>query len=188
MIKIGITGSVASGKTTASKIISSRRGPLFSADKVVKKLYTQNNFKKLIAKKFNFKLDKNFKKKLKNKILQKKEILKKLEKTIHPLVRREMFIFSRRNKNKKFLFFEIPLLIESKLTKYFDVIIFIKSKRNLRLKRFKLKKGNSKLFSLLDNHQLKDNKKMKLCDHIVVNNKSLTILKKNLLNIIKLYE
>ena len=46
MIKIGLTGSVASGKTTASKIISMRRGPLFSADKVVKKLYTQNKFKK----------------------------------------------------------------------------------------------------------------------------------------------
>ena len=83
---------------------------------------------------------------------------------------------------------EIPLLIESKLTRYFDVIIFIKSQRNLRLKRFRLKKGNIKLFSLLDSHQLKDTKKMKLCDHIVVNNKSLTILKKNLLNIIKSYE
>ena len=68
------------------------------------------------------------------------------------------------------------------------VIIFIKSKRNLRLKRFKLKKGNIQLFSLLDNHQLNDRKKMKFCDHIVVNNKSLTILKKNLSNIIKLYE
>ena len=188
MIKIGITGYVASGKTTASKIISRRRGPLFSADKVVKKLYTQSNFKKLIAKKFNFKLDKNFKKKLKNKILQKKEILKKLEKKIHPLVRREMFIFSRRNKNKKFLFFEIPLLIESKLTKYFDVIIFIKSKNNSRLKRYILKGGSMQLFSLLDKHQIKDTKKMKFCDHIVVNNKSLSILKKKLSNIIKLYE
>ena len=39
MIKIGITGSIASGKTTASKILSFKRGPLFSADKVVKKLY-----------------------------------------------------------------------------------------------------------------------------------------------------
>ena len=56
MIKIGITGSVASGKTTASKIIASKQGPLFSADKVVKKLYTQNKFKKLIAKKLNLKL------------------------------------------------------------------------------------------------------------------------------------
>ena len=53
MTKIGLTGSIASGKTTASKIISSRRGPLFSADQVVKKLYTQNSFKKLIAKKLN---------------------------------------------------------------------------------------------------------------------------------------
>ena len=56
MIKIGLTGSVASGKTTASKIISMRRGPLFSADKVVKRLYTQNKFKKLVAKKINLKL------------------------------------------------------------------------------------------------------------------------------------
>ena len=37
MIKIGITGSIASGKTTASKIISNQRGKLFSADKIVKK-------------------------------------------------------------------------------------------------------------------------------------------------------
>ena len=38
MIKIGITGSLASGKTTASKILSHKRGPLFSADNVVKNL------------------------------------------------------------------------------------------------------------------------------------------------------
>ena len=188
MIKIGITGSVSSGKTTASKIISTRRGPLFSADKVVKKLYTQSNFKKLIAKQLNLQLNINFKENVKKIILQKKESLKKLEKIIHPLVRREMFIFSEKNKNKKFLFFEIPLLIEGKLTKYFDVIIFIQSKKNLRLRRYKLKGGNAKLFSLLDKHQLKDTKKMKFCDHIVVNNKSLNVLKKSLLNIIKLYE
>ena len=57
-----------------------------------------------------------------------------------------------------------------------------------RLKRYKLKKGNVKLFSILDQHQLKDTRKMKLCDHTVVNNKSLTVLKKNLFNIMKLYE
>jgi len=190
MIKIGLTGSISSGKTTASKIISKRRGPLFSADNVVKKLYTKKNFKKVVAKKLKLKLKSrsNFKRKIKNIIFKKKGTLKKLEKIIHPMVRKEMLIFLRKNKNKKFLFLEIPLLIESRLTKYFDVMIFIKSKRNLRLKRFRLKKRNIKLFALLDNYQLKDSKKMKLCDHIVVNNKSLTILKKNLLNIIKLYE
>ena len=44
MKKICITGSLASGKTTASKILSLKRGPLFSADEVVKKLYKQNLF------------------------------------------------------------------------------------------------------------------------------------------------
>ena len=188
MIKIGLTGSISSGKTTASKIISKRRGPLFSADNVVKKLYNTKNFKKVVAKKLKIKSRSDFKRTIKNIIFKKKGTLKKLEKIIHPMVRKEMLVFLKKNKNKKFLFLEIPLLIESKLTRYFDVIIFIKSQRNLRLKRFRLKKGNIKLFSLLDGHQLKDTKKMKFCDHIVVNNKSLTILKKNLLNIIKSYE
>ena len=188
MIRIGLTGSIASGKTTASKIISRRRGPLFSADDVVKKLYKKKNFKKIVVKKLKIKSRLDLKRKIKNIILSKKGALKKLEQIIHPMVRKEMLVFLKKNKNKKFLFLEIPLLIESKLTRYFDVIIFIKSQRNLRLKRFRLKKGNIKLFSLLDSHQLKDTKKMKFCDHIVVNNKSLTILKKKLLNIIKSYE
>lgn len=188
MIKIGITGSVASGKTTASKIIASKQGPLFSADKVVKKLYTQNKFKKLIAKKLNLKFDKSIKEKIKNKILKNKKILKKLEMIIHPLVRKEIFAFIKKNKKKKFLFLEIPLLIESKLTKYFDVIIFIKSKHSVRLKRYLLRGGNQNLFSVLDQHQIKDSKKTKFCDHIVVNNKSLFALKKKLSNIIYLYD
>ena len=188
MMIIGLTGSLASGKTTASKIIANKRGPLFSADKIVKKLYNQRKFKRILAKKLNFRFDKDFKKNLKNKIIKRKEILRKLEKIIHPMVRKEMFVFLKKNTKKKFLFLEIPLLIESKLTQYFDVIIFIKSNKNLRLKRFMLRGGSSHLFSLLDNHQIKDSKKMKFCDHIVVNNKSLSILKKKLSNIIYSYE
>ena len=188
MIIIGLTGSLASGKTTASKIIADKRGPLFSADKVVKKLYNQKKFKRTLAKKLNLRFDKNLKKNLKNKVLKKKEILKKLEKIIHPLVRKEMLTFLKKNAKKNFLFLEIPLLIESKLAKYFDVIIFIKSNKNLRLKRFMLRGGSPDLFSVLDNHQIKDVKKMKFCDHIVVNNKSLSVLKKNLSNIICTYE
>ena len=42
MKKIAITGSLSSGKTTASKILAANRGPLFSADAVVKKLYKKD--------------------------------------------------------------------------------------------------------------------------------------------------
>ena len=55
MIKVGITGSLASGKTTASNILSYRRGPLFSADKVVREHYQNKVFKNILAKKFNLK-------------------------------------------------------------------------------------------------------------------------------------
>ncbi len=189
MIKIGLTGSIASGKTTASRIISRKRGPLFSADFIVKKIYQNKKFKKKVSKKFNIKFNSNFKKELKKKVLQKKTNLKSLEKIIHPMVRKEMHLFSKKNKYKKFLFFEIPLLIENKLSRYFDVIIFIKSSYRLRLSRYLLKKaGNAKLFSILNNHQFKDNLKLKFCDHVVVNNNSLSILKKKLLTIIKSYE
>ena len=71
---------------------------------------------------------------------------------------------------------------------YFDIIIFVKAKRNLRLKRFKSKNGNKKLFDLLDRQQLNDNKKIKFCNHLVVNEKNLKFLKKNLLDIISKYE
>ena len=128
MIKIGITGSLSSGKTTASRILSLRRGPLFSADKAVKELYKNKFFKSLICRKFKIKNNNQIKKSLKKLILKDKKNIYKLEKIIHPLVRKnEDFTF--KNKNKKLLFYEIPLLIESKLMKYFNVIVFIKAKK-----------------------------------------------------------
>ena len=46
MIKIGVTGSIASGKTTVARILSGRKYPLFDADKEVNKIYKKNSFKK----------------------------------------------------------------------------------------------------------------------------------------------
>ena len=72
--------------------------------------------------------------------------------------------------------------------KNFDVIFFIKAKKNLRLKRFLSKGGNRKLFKILNNQQLSDSNKVKFCDHIIVNEKNLNILKSKLLDIFKKYE
>ena len=96
--------------------------------------------------------------------------------------------FISKNKNKKILFFEIPLLIESKLMKYFNFFIFIKAKEKLWLRRFMLKKGDKKLFKFLNNQQIIDKHKTKFCDHVVVNDNNLYILKKKLLHIISNYE
>ncbi|MDC2986634.1 dephospho-CoA kinase [Candidatus Pelagibacter bacterium] len=188
MIKVGITGSLASGKTTASNILSYRRGPLFSADKVVRELYQNKVFKNILAKKFNLKNKNKIKIDLKKEILKNNKNIRKLEQIIHPLVRNRMKSFTHRNKKKKFLFYEIPLLIESKLMKNFDVIIFIKARKKIRLKRFLSKNGNKKIFSLLNKKQLSENKKIKFCDYVVVNENNIKILKRKLLAIIDNYE
>ena len=98
-----------------------------------------------------------------------------------------MQVFTRKNKREKFIFFEIPLLIESKLYNKFDIIFFIKSKKIIRLKRFISKGGNKRLFQILNNKQLNDVKKIKFCDYIIVNDKNIKFLKQNLLNIFKNY-
>ena len=55
MIKIGITGSLAAGKTTVTRLFTKKRNQIFSADAVVKQLYKKNFFLKKLKKKFNFK-------------------------------------------------------------------------------------------------------------------------------------
>ena len=80
------------------------------------------------------------------------------------------------------------MLVESRLMKYFDIIFFIKAKKSLRLKRFKKKGGDRVFFNILNKKQFGDKKKAKYCDHIVVNEKNLNILKKNLIDILKNYE
>ena len=79
---------------------------------------------------------------------------------------------------------KIPLLIESKLMRMFDYIIFIKAAKSLRIKRFISKGGNKKLFQILNKRQLIDKKKIKYCDYVVVNEKNKNILKNDLLSII----
>ena len=99
-----------------------------------------------------------------------------------------MIKFTKKNKKQKFIFFEIPLLVESKLMKNFDVIFFIKAKKNIRLKRFHINGGSKDLFEILNSKQLSDAKKAKYCNHVVVNEKNLKILKRNLLDIFEKYE
>ena len=187
MKKIAITGSLASGKTTASKIFSIR-GPVFSSDKEVAKIYKKKNFRKYIARKFKIKNTLNIKKKIKDKILNNEININRLEKIIHPYVKIERDKFIKKNKKVRFMFFEIPLLVEKKLTKKFDITIFIRASKNIRLKRFLNNGGNRNLFNLLNNKQLSDLKKRKSCDHTVVNENNFKILKKKLFDILTKYE
>ena len=126
---IGITGSIASGKTTAANLMAGAKYPLFSADGVVSNLYRKNFFIKSIVKTFKLNSNKKIKEQVKIALKKNRKNLYKLEAIIHPLVRKEMKTFLK--KKSKFLFLEIPLLIESKLKKYFDIVVFVDAKKKL---------------------------------------------------------
>ena len=183
-MKIGITGSLSSGKSSVARILSKRNDMLFSADKIVKNLYTNNQFKKKIEKKFNIK-KKNIKSEIKSKLLKKEIELNELAKLIHPFVRKKMKEFFRKNKKKEIMFFEIPLLVESNLMNFFDFIILVVASRKNRLHRYLKGGGKKEMFKLLDNNQISSKKKIKYCDYLIVNNKSKNILKKKVHDMIK---
>tara|TARA_A100001011_G_C14260213_1_gene822035 strand:+ start:1186 stop:1746 length:561 start_codon:yes stop_codon:yes gene_type:complete len=186
MIKIGITGSMSSGKSTVAKIISRRVYPLFSADAEVKKFYNNKKFVNKISKKLNIRSTNLLKNKIKIILKKDKSKIKIIESLIHPEVRRQMKRFMK--KKAKIVVFEIPLLIESNLMKYFDKIIFVNAHKTLRLKRYIKRGGDKEMFHILNKRQLSFKKKAKFCDVVLNNNKSLRVLKKNIKNIIKNYD
>tara|TARA_B100001057_G_scaffold484064_1_gene561601 strand:+ start:7077 stop:7628 length:552 start_codon:yes stop_codon:yes gene_type:complete len=183
-MKIGITGSLSSGKSSVVKILSTNKKLFFSADKEVKKLYSNNKFKVKIKKKFKIQKG-NIKKEIKIKLLKEEISLKELGLVIHPFIRRKMKAFYKKNKSNKIVFFEIPLLIESKLMYFFDYIILVVAPKKTRLRRYLKKGGNKRMFYLLDKNQMLAKNKIKYCDYLIVNNKSKTFLKKKVADIIK---
>ncbi len=184
-MKVGITGSLSSGKSSVAKILSKNKKLLFSADEIVKKVYYENHFKKKIKKKFKLKKG-NIKEEVKRKLLKNEISLKHLGLIIHPFVRRKMREFYKKNKNKKIIFFEIPLLIESKLNSFFDCIILVVAPKKNRLKRYLKNGGNKKMFHLLDKNQIPAKNKIKYCDYLIVNNKSKNYLRKKVADIIRI--
>ena len=93
--------------------------------------------------------------------------------------------FSKKNRNKEIIFFEIPLLIESNLMNFFDFIILVVAPRKIRLDRYLKSGGKKEMFNLLDKNQISAKKKIKFCDYLIVNNKTKNILKEKVNDIIK---
>ena len=164
MIKIGILGDIGSGKSYVAKKFGY---PVFNADVEVGKLYKKDkkiflNLKRILPKYFNsFPIKK---KDVSYAILDKKNNLKKIIHIIHKEVRKNMKIFIRKNKKKKFIILDIPLLLENKINKKGDILIFVQSKKHDIEKRLKKRPNfNKRLFNKFKKIQLPiDIKKKKI--------------------------
>ena len=181
MIVIGMLGDIGSGKSFVAKQFGC---PVFSADYEVNKIYDKD---KISSKKIKAALPqfiKSFpidKAELSNAILSNKRNLKKIIKIVHPIVRKKMDIFLKKNESKKMVILDIPLLIENKLNKKSHILIFVNTKRLLINSRLKKRKNfNKKILQNLRKNQVSTNKKKKLADYIIDNNFSPNIIKKKI--------
>ena len=181
MIRIGVIGEIGSGKSFIAKLFNS---PVFNADREVNLLYRNSRecFKKLNKIIPNF-VDKFpiSKKQLIKAISYNKNNLKKISSVVHPLVRKQMKLFLEKNKKRKIVILDIPLLIENKLYNNKDILIFVKSNQKKIINRLKKRKNyNKKILIKLKDNQINLLKKKRLANYIVDNNFSPNIMKKKI--------
>ena len=179
MIRIGILGDIGSGKSYVAKNFGY---PAFNADFEVEQLYKKdrkifNKLKKTLPKYiYSFPINKS---EISKAILANKSNIKKIIKIVHLEIRKKMNIFLNKNKNKKIVILDIPLLLENKINKKDDILVFIESKKQDIFKRLRKRKNfNLKLIEKFKNIQLPLDYKKKKSGYLIKNNftkKSVTV-------------
>ena len=152
MLKIAITGNIASGKSEVEKIIA-QDFPVFDADKIAHKFLGNVDRRALGEKVFSDPIAR-----------------KKLEEYIHPKVKDEILKIFSESKDKC-VFVSIPLLFETGFDKLFDKIIFVQCDDKLRLERLMKRNNFTKEQALKRmNAQMPQDDKIKKSDFVIHNN------------------
>ena len=170
MIRIGILGDIGSGKSYVAKKFGY---PIFDADYEVSKLYKSN---KVMFRKLNKELPnylKSFpikKNEIIETILSDKNNLKKIIKIVHKEIKKKLNIFLKKNKDKKIVILDIPLLLENKINKKNDILVFVDSKKSIVKKKLKKRMNfNSKIYNKFKKIQFSSSYKKKKSNYIIKN-------------------
>ena len=186
MIRVAVIGGIGSGKSHVAKKFGF---PVFNADVAVAKLYRKNRkcynkLNKALPKYINsFPIIKS---EISEAIMDSENNLKKIVKIIHPEIQLAMNKFIKKNKNKKLIILDIPLLIENKINKKSDILVFVDAKKKEINKRLKKKLHiNSKILEKFKKLQLPVEHKKQKADFIIKNNFRNNSIKKNVKKVLK---
>ena len=185
MIRIAVLVDIGSGK---SHVANQFGYPVFNADAEVAKLYKKsrkcyNELKRALPKYIiSFPVKKI---EISKAIIDGQNNLKKIIKIIHRGVRSSMNNFIKKNKNKKFVILDIPLLMENKINKKNDILVFIDAKKKEINKRLKKRRNfNPKVVKKFKKLQLSVEVKKKQSDYIIKNDFKNNSIKKNVRKVV----
>ncbi|MBS4535933.1 dephospho-CoA kinase [Clostridium sp. D2Q-14] len=183
---IGLTGGIATGKTTVSRIIREKGYPLIDADLVAREVVEVNEpaYREIVnifgtsILLSNNNIDRE---KLGSIIFDNKNLRSKLNNIVHPRIYLKVkeYIEKYKKKGSKLIFVDIPLLIEVKndLEKEnirFDEIWLVYANKNQQIERLKERNNytNEEAVSRI-NSQMDIEEKKKYCDRIIDNTKNI---------------
>ena len=172
-LKIGIVGKIASGKSSVLKIFNKKNYLTLSSDEIVHRLYEKENVQNLIIKKLKLKCDGDFLTALREHLKVKNQDLEKVEKTIHPLVKKEIEKEFKQSR-LPLLVAEVPLLFKAHMENMFDIIIGVDAKEDIQLNRLELRDQEKSAFlkRINDVNNLFEEHRDEL-DYIIENNSNL---------------
>ena len=186
MIKIALVGDIGSGKSYVAKQFGY---PVFNADIEVSKLYQKNRkcyfrLKKALPDYItSFPVKKN---ELSNAVTSDLNNLKKIIKIVHPEIREKLNNFLKKNKKKKIVILDIPLIMENKINNRNDIIIFVHAKKKEIKRRLKKRVNfNPKIVKKLKKLQLPLELKKRKSDFIIKNNFNNNSTKKSVKRLIR---
>lgn len=184
-----ITGCIASGKSTACKIIKNFGYNFVDADEISHQILDKNYQK--IALEFGEEFVENKKvlrKKLGELLFNNKEKLKILEQILHPQIKSEILTQCKNlEKNNKIYFVDIPLFFERDDYKdFFKKIALVYAPKEAILKRLMSRNSLNKVEAKTRiNLQMDIEEKKKLSTFIIDNSSNLEELNKNIENFLR---
>ena len=186
MIRIGIIGDIGSGK---SYVANNFGYPVFNADEEVSKLYKKDEkvfikLKKKLPKYISlFPINKT---EITKAILSNEVNLKKIISVVHIEIRKSLRLFLKKNKKRKIVVLDIPLLLENKINNKKDILIFVDSKKkDIEKRLFKRENFDRKLFNKFKKLQFSSLYKKKKSHFIIKNDFKKQSVKNEIKNILK---
>lgn len=186
-LTIAVTGSAGSGKSTVCRRFAHCGGHLIDADQVARDVVAPGTegLKKVVDHFGPSVLMPNGmlnRAALRRKIVTDSRARKALEAMVHPEILAEMAarMATARGAGHDMVIVEVPLLFELGMASRFDRVVFVKTDRNVKIKRLMERDNVSKVDAekLLD-LQMPDVEKEKKADFIIENNGSVAELIKN---------
>lgn len=186
---IGLTGGIASGKSTVSNILKELEVPLIDADLLIKKIYQKEETKTFIQN-----IDKRL---IKNEQIDFKSLRELFFSSEVHKKSIEQFLFKKLPEEfsnalnscsftqHNFIVYDAALLFEKNLHQFVDLTLLVSCSQSTQISRLVKRDGiSTELANSIISQQMSLSKKKELADLILENDTSIEELKCNLLNLL----